>query len=103
MALKREGNMIYVDTTTNAAFSDAKLIKSVIFTATHATTVGQAIFQNNGAATAVVLDLRVDPVNGKKTEIFDFTEPLYFPDGFEVTTLSNAILTVVYAKNRGVQ
>ena len=99
MANQRNGNMIYVDTT-DSTFSADRVLLSVILLANHATAVGAVTLQNNSASPTTLMTLQVDP-EIEKTKHFNFADsPLLFPDGIKITTLSNAVITLIIDKQR---
>ena len=96
MANTLNGNTFYIDT--QGSTSDHDLVRKqalvVYVTVTATAANGRIVLSDVGAAPIIKMDLRV-PVSGA-TEIFRFAEkPITFPNGIRVSTLTNAVATVV--------
>lgn len=96
MALQRHGNMVYVDTTTNATFSDVKIITDIVLNGTHASNIATVTLQNNSASATTCITLTTDPATHKTRHFSFIGNPLVFPDGIKVSTLSDATVTLLY-------
>ncbi len=93
MANTRSGNSHYVDST-GVLETAAMKIAGVLVTATGANAV---VAIADSAGTTAKLNLRV-ATSGECTH-FDFALiPILFPNGVKVTTLTNAIATVIYTQ-----
>lgn len=91
MANVRQGNTHYVDSTGTLDADPVKVL-GIIVTATSANAV--VVFQGD-TGSANRLDLRV--ATSGATQDFDFSaRPISFPKGIKVSTLTNAIVTVIY-------
>lgn len=92
MANDRVANSHYVDTADVLSMSQA-IVKGVIVTATAA----NAVFVLSSAdGTKVKLDLRV--ATSGESRHFDFSNsPIVFSTGIKAHTVTNAIVTVIYA------
>lgn len=91
MANVRSGNCHYVDST-GTLDSAAVRVAAVVLTATGASAVLELTAADG---TTKQLNLRV--ATSGETKHFDFsTKVLSFPAGLRVTTLTNAIATIVY-------
>ncbi len=91
MANVRSGNSHYVDATGVLASGNVKVI-GVVVTATNTNAV---VAIADSAGTTAKLNLRV--ATSGTTEFFNFADtPILFPNGVNVTTLTNAIVTVIY-------
>jgi hypothetical protein len=90
VANARTGNTHYVDSTGTLS-SDPETVLGFVLTATSANAV--AAIQDSGSTDK--LNLRV--ATSGETKHFDFSSaPLSFQKGVKVSTLTNAILTVIY-------
>lgn len=102
MANTLNGNSFYVDTAFNTSAEDLvrsqALVAYVIVTATGAN--GRIVLGDVGAnSSQTKIDLRVE-VSGH-SEIFRFAEnPVLFPNGVRVLSLSNAVASIII-KNPG--
>jgi len=91
MANVVNGNTLYLDAT-GVVTSVPTLVYYVSLTATAASSV--LVLQDSGAASANKLSLRV--VTSGETQLFDFSRnPIFFPNGLRVGTITNAIATAV--------
>lgn len=91
MANVRSGNSHYVDATGVLATGSTRVV-GVIVTATAASAI---VAIGDSAGTTAKLNLRV--ATSGASQFFDFsTSPILFPNGVNVTTLTNAIATVIY-------
>lgn len=90
MANVKHGNTIYIDATGDVT-SNKTHVYQVLVSATAAN--AQVVLGNIGASEKQ-LDLRV--ATDGDTKSFEFVVPVMFPDGVEVITLTNAIVTLVY-------
>lgn len=91
MANTRNGNTWYVDATGNLGSEKNVIVPYIYITATAAN--GRVVLSDQ-VTTALKADLRVE-VSGH-TEIFRMAEnPMRFPNGINITTLTNAIVTIV--------
>jgi hypothetical protein len=87
----RSGNSHYVDSTGVLASNDVRIV-AVVVTATAANAI---VAIGDEAGTTDKLNLRV--ATSGASQVFDFSStPIYFPNGVKVTTLTNAIATVIY-------
>jgi hypothetical protein len=89
MANTRNGNTLYVDATGDIIASPI-MVTDVYLTATAANAIA-VLADANG--TSLKFNLRVATSGDTK----HFPMSAYFPNGLDVTTLTNAILTVVYS------
>lgn len=97
MANVRSGNNHYVDTAGVLTSEKNVRVSNIIITATAANAV--VAFQD-ASGTYDVLNLRV--VTSGATQQFTFLDtPLLFPIGVKVSTLTNAIVMVIYTKASG--
>jgi hypothetical protein len=86
----RTGNTHYVDSTGNLG-TDPEIVLGFLLTATSANAI--ANIQDTGSNNKI--NLRV--ATSGDTKLFDLSQsPLTFPKGVKVSTLTNAILTVIY-------
>jgi hypothetical protein len=96
MANKRNGNTIYVDTAGTLTSDKNMHVVNVIVTATAASAV---VVLSDPDGTSLKADLRV--ADSGVTQQFAFLPPMFFPNGIRVTTLTNAIATVIYNRSGG--
>ena len=91
MANAFNANTFYIDTTGTLAATDAHLIHYVIVTATSANAV---LVLQDVATSTNKLNLRV--ATSGESKQFDFALfPLRFEGGVKVTTLTNALVTLI--------
>jgi len=97
MAITRRGNIIYATSTGIAVEQKGLRVTSIVMVAT-------------GANAAVVLadpddtslfELQ-EPDDGR-TVIYNPRQPLFFPNGVKIKTLTNANVSIVYTDSRPVQ
>ncbi len=96
MANVLNNNTFYIDTAFASSADDLvrknALVAYIIVTATAAS--GRIVLSDVGASPDLKLDLRV--ATSGATQEFSFVDnPVVFPNGIRVSTLSNAIATVV--------
>lgn len=92
MANVRNGNTVYVDATGAITDSGAK-VAGVVLTATAANAV--LVLQDSSGSPVNKVDLRV--ATSGSSQFFDFSvTPLWFPNGIEIGTLTNAKAMIVY-------
>lgn len=96
MANVRNGNTIYVDSAATLTTDKNLHVVNVLVTATAASAV---VVLADPDGTSLKADLRV-ATNGT-TESFMFVTPVFFPNGIKVTTLTNAIATIIYTRSGG--
>lgn len=90
MANARSANIHYVDTT-GVLTTKRVFVAGVVVTATAASAI---VNIQDSAGTNSLLNLRV--ATSGETEVFTFSAPLVFPNGIKVSTLTNAIASVIY-------
>lgn len=97
MANQRSSNTTYVDSTGVLTTDKNVKIAGVILTATAANAV--LVLQDSDGATNK-LNLRL--ATSGDSQHFDFSQtPIHFANGVKVSTLTNAIATVVYTSSGG--
>lgn len=96
MANVLNGNSFYVDTAfTNAADDLVRkqaLVVYVVVTATAAN--GRIVLSDVGNNPDLKLDLRVPSANSTQPFVF-VDNPVIFPNGIRISTLTNAVATIV--------
>lgn len=98
MANVTNGNSVYVDSTgaLDVATNQNIKVAYIIVTSTAASAVVQ--LQDDFSAPVNKIDFRVDTAD--KTLCYDFADnPLTFPNGIRVSTLTNATLTLILQRN----
>lgn len=96
MANVLNGNSFYVDTAfTNSADDLVKKQALVVYIAVTATAAnGRIVLGDVAASPDLKIDLRV--ATSGTTQLFSFVDnPVIFPNGIRVITLTNAVATVV--------
>lgn len=97
MASVRNGNTFYLDNTTDVFEIPQLKVSHIIVTATAAN--GRAVFADT-TTDAVKADLRVATSGASQT--FRFADqPMVFPNGLQLTTLTNAVVTVIASITTG--
>lgn len=91
MANVRSGNTHFVDSTGSLSQEKNLRIGQVILTATSANAV---IVLSDHAGTTKKLELRVAASGESRS--FELPVPMIFPNGINVTTLTNCVATLVY-------
>ncbi len=95
MANARNGNTHYVDTA--ATLDSSKNLKVVRVTVTATSANAVCVLQDAASTPITKADLRVAAAG--TTEVFDFLNaPLLFPNGTKVSTLTNAVATLIYSQ-----
>lgn len=99
MANILNGNTFYIDTAgSEDLVRKQALVAYIVVTATGAN--ARIVLNDVGTNPVVKLDLRV--ATAGTTEIFRFEEkPLLFPNGIRVSTLTNAVATLVISNPGG--
>ena len=96
MANIKNGNTWYIDATTSSTSDDLVgnvQITGVILSATAAN--GRIVLSDSSNAAHTKLDLRV-ATSGASQQFFFDVAPVSFPNGVRVSTLSNAVATLIY-------
>ena len=97
MANLLNGNTFYIDATSPDLDRKQVLVTYIALTATGANAI--LVLSDVGTAPQKKLELRV--ATSGTTQLFRFTDsPVLFPNGISVTTLTNAVATLVI-KNSG--
>jgi len=97
MANLLNGNTFYIDSTSPDLERKQALVVYIALTATASNAI--MVLSDVGAAPQKKLELRV--AGAGTTQLFRFTDsPVLFPNGISVTTLTNAVATLVI-KNSG--
>lgn len=95
MANAENGNTIYIDSTGDITDTRGILVKAASLTATAANAV--CLLRDQDSANSNKIDLR-NPTSGSTAQ-FDFSDsPLQFPNGIDVQTLSNGVITLVVVR-----
>jgi hypothetical protein len=93
MANVLNGNTVYVDSTGTLTSAPTR-VHYIILTATGNNSI---LALQDETTSANKVNLR--EVTAGMSQVFDFSaNPLYFPTGVKVSTLTNAIVTVIYSK-----
>lgn len=94
MANIRSGNTYYVDSTDTLEIG-ALAVSSIILTSDGGD--GQLILQDPAVSPATKINLKV--LDGESLFIEFEKDSLFFPNGIQVSTLSNAVATIVFKEN----
>lgn len=90
MANAVQGNTIYIDSTGDVRTTPTK-VYMIVVTATAASCV---LALADAGSSVAKINLRV--VTSGASQLFDFSaNPLFFPNGIEVTTITNGVATLV--------
>lgn len=91
MASVRNGNTIYLDSTSDTfAFSNLK-VSHIVITSTGS--AGHAVLADLSDTSRVKLDLCIPANTSQEFRFAD--QPIVFPTGIQATTLSNCVITFV--------
>ena len=99
MANVANANTIYIDTTGDVTYSGADSnIKVSYITLTTTAGTSQAILQDQGSTNPIKIDLRAAGIDDTKRYNFS-NNPLVFPTGIRVGTLTGCVLTLVITRS----
>lgn len=101
MANVRSGNTFYIDTA-HSTSADDLLVKNIraMYVVVTATSANAAVVLADASTSDKKCDLRIATSGNSQLFRFD-NAPIVFANGIKVTTLTNAIATIVVDESRG--